>query len=48
MDHDFYAHSTPERSWRAEQGIVPPAGLLMAVVDSIAEFASASGRIQSN
>ncbi len=43
MDHGFFAHSTPERSWRAEQGVVPPAGLLIQVIDTIAEFAAAAG-----
>lgn len=38
MDHGFLAHPTPERAWKAEQGVVPPAGLLSRVVDSIESF----------
>lgn len=38
MDHGFLAHPTPDRAWKAEQGVVPPAGLLSRVVDSIESF----------
>ena len=38
MDHGFLAHATPERAWRAEQGIVTPEGVSMKAVDSIVAF----------
>jgi uncharacterized protein len=44
MDHGFMAHETPERAWRAEQGIIPPAGLYKRVVDSIESFATETQR----
>ncbi len=38
MDHGFLAFGTAQRAWNAEQGIVPPAGVLGEAIDSIDAF----------
>jgi alpha-beta hydrolase superfamily lysophospholipase len=38
MDHGFLAHADPARAFKAEQGVIPPAGILMGFVDAVQAF----------